>query len=179
MDRIAMFERVSYERFFCDFCKNFTWKSYELGSQKIEEIYHKIKLPERKTSGSAGYDFHIPVGIVLQPKTEITIPTGVRCKIFDGYYLQIVPRSSLGFKYKLQLSNTVGIIDSDFYYTENEGHIFAKLFNDGDEIVRLEAGDSFMQGIFVPFGITTDDNTKTKRTGGIGSTNSKGEINVD
>ena len=78
----------------------------------------------------------------------------------------------LGFKYRLQLNNTVGIIDSDYYYSDNEGHIFSKLTNDSREgkTVEISAGDGFMQGIFVEYGITLDDCVDNVRNGGFGST---------
>ena len=84
-------------------------------------------------------------------------------------------RSGLGFKYRLQLNNTVGIIDSDYYYSDNEGQIFAKITNDSNEgkTVEVEAGDGFMQGIFVQYGITLDDDVTEVRNGGFGSTTKK------
>ena len=84
----------------------------------------------------------------------------------------IFPRSSLGFKYKLMLNNTVGIVDSDYFYSDNEGHIFIKIINDNNEgkTVHIEKGTAFAQGIFVPFGITSDDCADGERNGGIGST---------
>ena len=82
------------------------------------------------------------------------------------------PRSGLGFKYRLQLNNTVGIIDSDYYDSDNEGHIFAKLTNDSreEQSISLQAGDGFMQGIFVEYGLTVDDEAAGVRNGGFGST---------
>ena len=87
----------------------------------------------------------------------------------------LFPRSGLGFKYRLQLNNTVGIIDSDYFYSDNEGHIFAKITNDSKEgkTVVLKAGEGFMQGIFLEYGITVDDETTEKRNGGFGSTTGK------
>ena len=75
------------------------------------------------------------------------------------WVLKCYPRSGLGFKFRLQLNNTVGIIDSDYYNSDNEGHIFAKLTNDSNEekTVQIKAGEGFMQGIFVEYGITVDD----------------------
>ena len=86
--------------------------------------------------------------------------------------LKCYPRSGLGFKYRLQLDNLVGIIDSDYFYSDNEGHIFAKLTNDSktNKIVTVRRGDAFMQGIFVEYGITEDDKVETSRNGGFGST---------
>ena len=68
-------------------------------------------------------------------------------------------RSSLGFKFRLQLNNTVGIIDSDYFYSDNEGHMFIKVTNDSREgkTVELGQGVGFAQGIFIPYGITADD----------------------
>ena len=86
--------------------------------------------------------------------------------------LQCYPRSGLGFKFRLQLNNTVGIIDSDYFYSDNEGHIFAKITNDSKEgkTLTVEVGQGFMQGIFMPFGITVDDEVTAIRNGGFGST---------
>jgi len=101
------------------------------------------------------------------------IPTGVRVKIDEGWVLKCYPRSGLGFKYRLQLNNTVGIIDSDYYGSDNEGHIFCRLTNDSNEgkTVTVEEGTGFMQGIFVEYGITVDDDADKVRNGGLGSTN--------
>ena len=108
------------------------------------------------------------------PKTgeTIKIPTGIRVKIEDGWWLGCLPRSGLGFKYRLQLNNTLGVIDSDYYYSDNEGHIFAKITNDGKEgrHLKVKAGESFMQGIFIPYGVTYSDNVENVRNGGMGST---------
>lgn len=101
-------------------------------------------------------------------------------KIYDGIKLpkratvgsKCYPRSGLGFKFRLQLNNTVGIIDSDYYNSDNEGHIFAKITNDTNEekVIGLKSGEGFMQGIFVEYGITEDDDATGIRNGGFGST---------
>ena len=97
----------------------------------------------------------------------------MRVRIDEGWVLKIYPRSGLGFKFRLQLNNTVGIIDSDYYYSDNEGHIFIKITNDSKENKTLEIkkGDAFAQGIFVEYGITVDDDATEIRNGGFGSTN--------
>ena len=170
MNRIAKFEKVSYEQFEKD------WLSFEaenkiaLPESFIKEIYDNIKLPKRATSGSAGYDFYTPIGFNLNMRETIKIPTGIRCKMDAGWVLKIYPRSGLGFKYCEMLANTVGIIDEDFYYSDNEGHIHIKILNNGNNSFSVEEGKGFCQGIFVPFGITVDDDVETKRNGGWGST---------
>lgn len=166
MQRVAQFEKVSYAQFEKDFVNTYGDK-YD-----AKEVYESIKMPKRATSGSAGYDFYAPVDINLAPGETAKIPTGIRVKILDNWVLKVYPRSGLGFKFRLQLNNTVGIIDSDYYGSSNEGHIFIKITNDTNEgkSVAVKAGEGFAQGIFVEYGITFDDDATEKRDGGFGST---------
>ncbi len=168
MKRIAKFEKVSFEQFKKSWIDTFDIANIPL----IQDTYNEVKLPKRATKGSAGYDFFAPFNIELEPNQSINIPTGIRVKIEDGWVLKCYPRSGLGFKFRLQLNNTVGIIDSDYYYSDNEGHIFAKLTNCSNEnkTVFVKQGDAFMQGIFVEYGITVDDEVDAVRNGGFGST---------
>lgn len=164
MQRIAKFEKVGFEQFRESF-----------SGENVEKVYDGIKLPKRATTGSAGYDFFLTEDVVLAPGQTALIPTGIRVRIDEGWMLQLYPRSGLGFKFRLQLNNTVGIIDSDYYFSKNEGHIFCKITNDSKDgkTVELKEGDAFCQGIFVPFGITVDDETHALRDGGFGSTDKK------
>ena len=165
MKRIARFEKVSFEQFQSGFDGQFTL-------EEIKEMYDNLQLPKRATKGSAGYDFYAPFDITLNPGETVKVPTGIRSQMEDGWVLKLYPRSGLGVKFRLQLNNTVGIIDSDYYYSSNEGHIFAKITNDSNEgkIVTIKEGDGMVQGIFLPFGITEDDEVDTIRDGGFGST---------
>ena len=167
MERIAAFEKVSFEQFEKDFSKNFPQVN------DVKSVYDSIKLPQRATAGSAGYDFYAPVELNLKKGESLLIPTGIRSKINDGWVLKIYPRSGLGFKHRVQLDNTVGIIDADYYNSSNEGHIMIKLScdaHDDGHIVTVNAGDGFAQGIFLQFGITFDDQASGVRNGGFGST---------
>lgn len=167
MQRIAKFQKVSYAQFEGSFMD--TFPTYE---GDVKEVYENLKVPKRATTGSAGYDFCTPITLTIQPGETVKIPTGIRCEMEENWVLKCYPRSGLGFKFRLQLNNTVGIIDSDYFYSDNEGHIFAKLTNDTNEgkIVKLEEGTGFMQGIFVEYGITVDDEATEIRNGGLGST---------
>lgn len=131
-----------------------------------------LSLPKRATTGSAGYDFYAPFAFDLAPGSSVTIPTGIRARIEEGWWLAIFPRSGHGFKYRIQLDNTVGVIDSDFYSAPGEGHILIKLTNDGREgkNLSLKEGDAFSQGVFLPYGVTSSDSANGQRTGGFGST---------
>ena len=158
MKRIARFEKVSFEQFAKD------------SGIDDRKLYDEIELPERATRGSAGYDFHIPFDLELKAGETCRVSTGIRVRIDEGWVLQIFPRSSLGFRYRLQLDNTVGIIDADYYHALNEGHIMIKVTNNGDKDLSLKKGDRFAQGIFLAYGITEDDEASKERTGGFGST---------
>ncbi len=168
MQRIAKFEKVSFRQF------SAAWQKYNpaAGKEEVRRTYDRIQLPKRATKGSAGYDFYAPVTVTMAPGEEKLIPTGIRAKISDGFVLILVPRSSLGFRYRMQLDNTVGVIDADYYEADNEGHIMCKLINDTREnkTLEIEAGKGMVQGIFLPFGITEDDEADSQRTGGFGST---------
>lgn len=168
MNKVAKFEKVSYLEFVQDYQATFKG----MGLNIIQDLYDHIKLPKRATKGSAGYDFFAPFDITLKPNETILVPTGIRALIHEGWLLAVFPRSGLGFKYRLQLNNTVGIIDSDYSNSDNEGHIFIRMTNDSneDKIVSIKQGEGFVQGILIPFGITEDDEVDTKRNGGFGST---------
>ncbi len=151
MERIAKFEKVS---------KN----------EETKDFYDYVMLPKRATSGSAGYDFYLPFDLTIKPNESVKVYTGIRAKIDPDYVLMIFPRSGLGTKYHLMLDNTVGVIDSDYYNALNEGHIIVALTNHSDKVLELKRGDRFAQGVFLKFGITADDDTKSERLGWHGLT---------
>ena len=173
MEKIAQFFKVSREQFFQDFASEFPKTIEEMEEEQINAIYDmydRITVPKRATVGSAGYDFATPFEFTLAPGDSVKIPTGIRCQINEGWVLQMYPRSSVGFKYQIQLANTVGIIDWDYYYAKNEGHIWIKLVNRGTKEFSAKEGEKICQGIFIPYGITYDDDAEVTRVGGIGST---------
>ena len=168
MKRIAKFFKVSKEQFLGAMRDDHP----QYSEQELLDMYESIKLPQRATKGSAGYDFFAPFAFTLPAGSSIKIPTGIRAKMDEDWVLKLYPRSGLGFKYRLQMNNTVGIIDSDYYYSDNEGHIFIKMTNDSREgkTVEVAAGSGFAQGIFLEYGITVDDDAQGIRNGGFGST---------
>ena len=167
MQRVGEFEKVSFEQFYRAMKDEFG-----IGETEARMMYDLIDIPKRSTVGSAGYDFMSPVSVVLAPGASAKIPTGIRVKIDEGWWLCCAPRSGLGTKYRMQLDNTIGVIDSDYYNSDNEGHIFAKITNDSrqEKVLEIKAGDRFVQTIFVPFGITYSDAADGVRNGGWVST---------
>ena len=168
MNRIEQFFKVSFD----EFKSGIEGEIPGIREDEIKEMYDSLQLPKRATKGSAGYDFFAPFDFTLAPGETIKIPTGIRSWMLEDWVLQIYPRSGLGFKFRLQLNNTVGIIDSDYYYSDNEGHIFAKVTNDSNEgkTVAIKKGEGFAQGIFMQYGIVEDDDATDTRNGGFGST---------
>ena len=155
MRTLAKFEKVSFQTF---------------SENGTRETYESIKLPKRATAKSAGYDFFAPTTLTIAPGETVTVATGVRALMPDSWCLMIFPRSGLGFKYKLRLNNTVGIIDADYSDSDNEGHIFIRMTNESDKLLEVPQGTAFAQGIFVQYLLTEDDDTTETRNGGLGST---------
>ena len=163
--RNMRFEKISLQQFQKDF-------------HQTKAQYDDIRLPERATLNSAGYDFFAPYSFSLSPGHTIKIPTGVRAILDDDKFLMVVPRSSLGFRYRLRLDNTVGIIDADYAGSTNEGHIWIQITNEGNHYSQMtpsstlliRKGDAIAQGIILPYFKVEDDNATSVRDGGIGST---------
>ena len=152
---VAKFEFVSEDQFNKD-------------SGGVENFH--LQIPKRSTKGSAGYDFYLPYSIIIEPGEGVTVSTGIRCKMQEGYVLMIYPRSSMGIKFGLSLANTVGVIDSDYYDSSNEGHILIRLINNSNYTVSLEKGTKFCQGIFTKYYLADEDAIISTRNGGFGST---------
>ena len=186
------FEKVSFDQFKKDMANEYPYFNNDNHIEELQRIYDDIKLPTRSTFGAAGYDFYSPFSFKLGPGNAIVIPTGIRVDIDKDWWLMFCPKSGIGFRHSVRLSNTIGVDDSDYYYSNNEGHIFIKLemspvsdfihreYNEvfGKELTHNPAsleigkGDKFIQGIFLPYGITTNDLEAEKmvRDGGFGST---------
>lgn len=164
------FEKISYAQFE----KDSTFKNKE-------EIYNNLKIPCKATKGSKGYDFFAPAGFTLAPGGSLNIPTGIKCQLDDDKGLFIFPRSGLGFKYMIQLANTIGVVDVDYYGNEgNEGHIFIKLHNGGSQTVKVKAGEAFAQGIILQCFDVEDEETPSQiRKGGFGSTTTEESSTIE
>lgn len=163
------FEKVSFAEFLESIVKTDAY-DHSKTVEYYKEIYDDIKLPRRATDGSAGYDFYAVDGLLV-PKGEMrVIPTGIRFVTDrNDIVLMMYPRSGYGFKKGFKLANTVGIIDSDYWNSDNEGHIMIKAGGELD--VELEKGKAFCQGIITEFIKTDDDEAVMKdRNGGFGST---------
>ena len=186
---VAKFEKVSFE----------TWLKSSMGEdinqvkdeekQALHEIWEAIKLPTRATVGSVGYDFFSPIDVYpLPPLQDVTIPTGIKCKLEPGWALIMAPKSGLGMRYHTTISGTLGVIDSDYYNCdETEGQIMINIANGlypmprqnqitgkpelpPEQILHIYPGMAFVQGIIIPVGYAVEEKVTATRTGGFGST---------
>lgn len=138
---------------------------------KEDEYKTCLKLPKRSTKKSAGYDFYAVNDIVCKSHEITMIPTGMKAKMEDNEMLLLFNRSSNPKKKGLIILNGVGVVDSDYYgNSDNDGEIAGLFYNMRDEDVEIKAGDKIMQGIFVKYEKTEDDEAEGERSGGFGST---------
>ena len=170
MKRVGEFYKVSFSQFEKDYnalgCK-------KLQHAQLKALYDNIKLPCRATAGSAGYDIFLPFEITLKAGEELWIPSGIRMKFRKDYGLFIMNKSGLGTKSRFQINTCISLIDSDYYYSDNEGHLIFKVIHDSRDpqaVLTLPAGKSFLQAVLFPYGITKSDKASGRRNGGFGST---------
>ena len=148
------FEKISFEQFKKDISEDLN-------------LYNTYPLPARSSGKTAGYDIYLLEDVTLQPGDIKKIPTGLKAKYEDDEVLLLVVRSGMGFKYNIRLCNQIGVIDADYYNNpNNEGHMWAKVQNEGDTAVTIKKGEAIIQGIFMKYLVTDSDNNKNiKRVG--------------
>ena len=131
-----------------------------------------LKLPQRQTPLSAGYDIASAEDVILYPGKVTIVPTGLKAYMQQDEYLGIHIRSSLAIKQSLCLVNGQGIIDADYYNNEtNEGHIMLAVINQGSEAYEVKKGMRLAQGIFYKYLVADQDEcSDLDRQGGFGST---------
>ena len=158
------FEKISFEQFKKDV-------------KDDKKLYESYNLPKRSTKNAAGYDFYALYDYTLKPGEIMKIPTGIKVSMESDDVLFLIDRSSMGFKYNVRMCNQVGVIDADYYNnSNNEGHMWIRIQNEGDKDYVVKKGDAMIQGIFMKY-LKTDDDIESKdiRNGGFGSTNKEEE----
>ena len=139
------FERISFEQFKKDVCDD-------------KALYDSYYLPKRDTKCAAGYDFYALFDYTLKPGDIMKVPTGIKACMEEDDVLFLIDRSSMGFKYNVRMCNQVGVIDADYYNnSNNEGHMWIRIQNEGDKDYVVKKGDAMIQGIFMKYLKTDDD----------------------
>ena len=156
------FEKISYEEF-----------KKSVSDEK--ELYDSIILPKRSTKNSCGYDIMSVSSGTIMPHESMIFKTGIKAMMNSDEVLYIYSRSGQGFRNDVSLSNSVGLIDADYYNNlSNEGHIMIKLINHGDKEYVVNVGDRIAQGVFMKYLLVdNEEEINNIREGGFGST--KGE----
>lgn len=170
MERVGEFYKVSFNQFKKDYE---AMGHKKLSNSEMQKMYDDIKLPQRATTGSAGYDFYLPFDITLKAGEEIFIPSGIRMRFNEDYGFLVFSKSGLGTHHRLHITTCISLFDSDYYYSDNEGHFLFKIIHDSKDpnaVLSLPKGKSFLQGVLFKYGITESDHATGKRNGGIGST---------
>lgn len=188
MKDVAIFKKVSKKQF--GETMRTMYPNFEFTTKNMDQMYENIKIPTRATKGSVGYDFVTPFPFTLNSGSKVWIPTGIRVEILkEDWSLLIMPKSRTA-KNSIRISNTIGLVDPDYYYADNEGHIvialempdtahnhevkaiFGRVCTNFIEPVIFKAGDGIGQGVFVECGMVMGENISQmkKRTGGYGST---------
>lgn len=163
------FEKIS----FTQWCSDVSFANVD--ESTVCKWYDNIKIPQQGSKYSMGCDFFLPMDIVINKDDEVKIPTGIRmvsdCDEDYKFGMLLIPRSGLGTKYGIRIKNTIGVIDADYFQSDNEGHIFAILVNPSKQKeISLDNGQAFMQGVVVPFIIPSGSESDKQRNGGFGST---------
>jgi len=133
------FEKISFEQFKKDV-------------KDDKKLYETYSLPKRGTKCAAGYDFFALFDYTLKPGEIMKIPTGIKVTMEEDDVLLLVDRSSMGFKYNVRMCNQVGVIDADYYNnSNNEGHMWIRIQNEGDKDYVVKKGDGMIQGMFIKY----------------------------
>lgn len=143
--------------------------------EKVSRIEEDIRLPERATKKSAGYDFFAIEDIEIPPyklgDKPFKVATGIKVKMLDDETLELVNRSSNPEKKNLVIPNSIGVIDADYYNNKDtEGEMFFTFYNLNTQSVKIAKGEKIGQGIFRKYLIVDNDNATGERIGGFGST---------
>ena len=142
--------------------------------EKVKRIKEDIRLPERSTLNSAGYDFFSLEEILFPAKTITRVFTGIKCELMPNQVLILANRSSNPSKKGLILINGIGVVDADYYgNSDNDGEIAFEFYNMLDEDITIKKGEKLGQGLILKFDKIEDDyvsNPYKTRNGGFGST---------
>ena len=167
------FEKVEYDKFASDMRKWYPLLK-DARDSYMAKILAAVQIPCRGTKGSAGYDFRLPIPVTIPSGGKVVVPSGIRAVFsedeMDTWHLQVYVRSSTGIRKETDIPNGTGIVDADYYLSENGGDILLALKNNSDHTVMFGQGERVCQGIFMIHGLTEDDDANGYRTGGVGST---------
>ena len=160
---MVKFEKISLEEY-TNYFKMICPQGYDINEEKVAEGYDNIMLPVRSTAGTAGYTFFTPVDIKLSryDRSFVTVPTGIKLVTNrNDIALLVYPDVSFAFTNKLELSETVSVVNADSHKGDFEGHIVVRVR--ADEETFIPAGTPFLTGVLINTLQVDDDNCQTIR----------------
>lgn len=90
-------------------------KTQRLTAQvKIKKLREDAVIPRYARAMDAGFDLVAVEDVIIAPGESAKIPTGLAFALPEGYELQVRPRSGIGAKTKLRLSNAPGTVDAGY-----------------------------------------------------------------
>lgn len=148
-------------------------KSQDLKRLNFIKLSENAVAPKRATNGSAGMDLCacMEKNVLLKSGERALIHTGVAIALPSSEYVALLfARSGLAIKHGITLSNSVGVIDSDY-----RGEICVGLCNLSAEDYTIVPGERIAQLLIMrvetpePVEVNTLDET-SRGAGGFGST---------
>lgn len=137
---------------------------------KIKPLHPSFIAPKQASRGAAAFDIHMPEDGDIPAGESVKVGLGFASAIPAGHVALLMPRSGVGSKYALEVSNTVGVLDEDY-----RGQWIATLRTKDGKPFSWQAGDRLLQALIIErptMGLTVvDDLDDTERgQGGLGST---------
>jgi len=122
------------------------YHSYAIELPMTVDTASGAKVPTYAHETDAAADIYAMDTTVLPPHTYGNkLRTGVKIQLPEGWQALILPRSSIGAKTPLRLSNSVGLIDSGY-----RGELGVLYDNTSDEPYTVNAGDRIAQLLVMP-----------------------------
>jgi len=139
---------------------------------KIQRHFPDMPLPAKGHATDAGFDLTAMAVETLRPRV-FAFDSGVSVQVSDGYYCEVVPRSSI-VKTDFMLANSVGVIDADY---RGRIRVVMRFLGEGDgeaeaqELVGTRISQLIVRKCEIVRVEAADDLTETERgVGGFGST---------
>ena len=137
---------------------------------RVKLLSESALLPVYATEGAACFDLHATDTLGVPAGRARAVPTGLAFEVPADHVMLVFSRSGHGFKNGVRLSNSVGVIDSDY-----RGEVQVKLHNDSATDFIVAHGDRIAQAMILPVArfelVQADELSDTARgAGGLGST---------
>lgn len=117
---------------------------------QVKKLHEDAKIPEYQSEGAAALDLHacfygVKPSLTIRPGRRALIKSGIAMAIPEGYMGIVTPRSGLSIKNGITVTNSPGIIDSDY-----RGDIGTVIQNTETDSFEVKEGDRISQLTLIP-----------------------------